>query len=82
MQPTLGLPNPEDWVDVPQAAEMIGVAKSTIFDLINKGKINGYKIGGVRVLWRADVKRFADAYRITRRRQIIAAGARTPFRHG
>lgn len=63
MQPTLPMPNPHDWLSVDQAAEVIGVDRSTIYDLIKRTKITGYMIGSVRVLWRPEITAYAEAYR-------------------
>lgn len=66
MQPTLPMPNPHDWLSVDQAAEVIGVDRSTIYDLIKREKITCYMIGSIRVLWHPEIVAYAEAYRIVK----------------
>jgi excisionase family DNA binding protein len=66
-EPVLPLPNPGDWCDVRQAVEIIGCSRAYLFQMMALGKLPGYKIGGVRLLWRAHVDAFAAAWKMTRR---------------
>lgn len=65
-QQALHLPNPQDWLSVDQAAALIGVDRSTIYDLIRREKLGDFTIGSLRVLWRPEVDAYATAYRIVK----------------
>lgn len=45
---------------IPQAAETIGVSRSTMWALIAKGDIEARKIGAVTVIRHEDLKAFID----------------------
>lgn len=64
MQQTLDLPNPDDWLDGTQAAEIIGTARTFLYSLVERGALGDYKIGKVRVYWRAEVVEYARARKI------------------
>ncbi len=63
MQQTLDLPNPEAWCDSKQAAAILGIGRSALYNLLDRGVVHDYKIGTVRLFWRneiADLKSARD----------------------
>ena len=61
MQQTLDLPNPDAWCDANQTAGILGVGRTTLYDMVGRGALGDYKIGTIRVFWRAEVIRLRDA---------------------
>lgn len=61
MQATLDLPNPDAWCDAKQTAAMLGVSRATLYDMVARGSLGDYKIGNIRVFWRAEVIRLREA---------------------
>ena len=62
----LRLPNPQDWMTVTQAAEAIGVGRSTMYDLFEAGKLHTYAIGSITLCWRDEIDAYAAAYRLVK----------------
>ena len=61
MQQTLDLPNPQQWCDAKQAAALIGISRTGLYRLVERGTLGGYKIGAVRVYWRAELLQLKNA---------------------
>jgi excisionase family DNA binding protein len=61
MQQSLDLPNPDAWCDRKQAAAILDVSNATLYDMVQRGSLGDYKIGSIRVFWRAEVIRLRDA---------------------
>ncbi len=70
MQQTLDLPNPDAWCDAEQAASILGIRRTNLYRLIQRGALGDYKIGGLRVYWRAEVLQVKHA------REVVAGRAR------
>jgi excisionase family DNA binding protein len=63
MNPTLPIPNPQDWCDINQACELLGRSRATVYDMNDRGVIHIHRIGSSRMLWRAEVLEVATALR-------------------
>jgi excisionase family DNA binding protein len=74
---TLPLPNPQDWCDIPQACELLGRSRATVYDMRDRGVLHVHKIGSASLLWRAEVLEVATALR---RLEVGAAGPRSTVR--
>lgn len=68
MQQRLHLPNPDDWLSVAQAVDMLGISRDTLGAMIRDGRLTGHHIGRHRVLWRPEVTELAAALTRTRAR--------------
>lgn len=60
---TLPLPNPQDWVDIGQACDLLGRSRATVYDMRDRGVIVIHEVGAARLLWRAEVLEVAGALR-------------------
>lgn len=60
---TLPLPNPQDWVDIAQACELLGRGRATVYDMRDRGVLTIHEVGSARILWRAEVLDVATALR-------------------
>jgi hypothetical protein len=50
--------NTDDWVSIPQAAEIRGTTRQAITKLVNKGRFKTVVIGGYTLVNRKDVETF------------------------
>jgi excisionase family DNA binding protein len=66
-QLALRMPNPEDWTDATTAVKLTGLSRSTIYEMVNDGRLTAYRIGAHRLFWVDDVKKLADAVKVVRR---------------
>lgn len=67
-QPTLHLPNPQDWISITQAGVLIGVSRTAIADMIKARKLKSYTIGNHRVVWKEHAREMAAARAVAGRR--------------
>lgn len=64
----LPIPNPEDWTDAGGAAEHLGVARSTVYDMVKSGVLTRHVIGGLGAYWVPELRAlFAARERVGRR---------------
>ena len=56
-------PNPEDWLDIGQACEIVRRSRPAVYDMLERGLLTRYVIGTRTMLWRAEVTEVADALR-------------------
>jgi predicted DNA-binding transcriptional regulator AlpA len=59
----LMMPNPSDWLDTNQTAEVLGRSRATVYDMVDRGVLTRYQIGGLSVYWLAEVREVAAALR-------------------
>jgi len=75
--PTLPIPNPEDWLTRGGAAELLDVDPATVTRMVTKGRLTAYYPRGdgrpdrpresrPLMLWAPEVRQLADARRIAR----------------
>lgn len=57
----LPLPNPGDWYDTDQAVAALGIARATIFNMINDGRVRQYRVGTARIYWKHEIDTLATA---------------------
>jgi excisionase family DNA binding protein len=65
-QTTLEIPNPEAWMSVEQAISTLGVSRSTVYEMIERGTLGNYRVGKLRLLWRREVTETAAALALIR----------------
>lgn len=75
-QPQLPLPNPDDWIDINQACELLQRARPTVYDMLERGVLNRHVIGSRTLLWRAEVAEVAAALRLLEARAPSPDGPR------
>jgi hypothetical protein len=63
------IPNPEDWCDAAEAAVVLHRTKATVYDMTNRGVLNAYPVGRIKLWWRPQVARVAAALRVVEARQ-------------
>ncbi len=52
------------WVGVPEAARLLGVRPSLVYNLIRRGELPAYRFGGSWRLKRIDVQVFIQLHRV------------------
>ncbi len=50
-----------DWLTPKEAAKELEVSESAIYAWLNSGQLNGYRIGALRRIKKAELKRFVQA---------------------
>lgn len=69
MQQTLAIPNPDDWIDINAAADLLGVTETTVRRFFASGALTRYKAGRTTIVWRLEVMQLRAA------RQRVRGGA-------
>lgn len=61
--PPLPLPNPQDWMSVNAAAQLLHVGKPHVYRMIRDGLLTGYPVAGSNIilLWATEVQDLAAA---------------------
>ncbi len=49
---------------IAEAAAMLGIGRSTIYELVRSGQLATFKIGQRRLVTRVDLERFIDSCRV------------------
>lgn len=57
------LPNPHDWTDTLGVAQMINRTRATVHDMVKRGVLTRYQIGGTSAFWVPDVREVAASMR-------------------
>jgi excisionase family DNA binding protein len=70
-QTQLPIPNPNDWLTVTDTASLLQVARSTVYVMVNDGRLTPYRIGTMTVFWRPEVEALRGALALARPRSIV-----------
>jgi len=59
----------DNLITVQEAAEVIGCSGRSVHNFINEQRLSSEKIGFARMLYRDEVERFAEAYKLVKGRK-------------
>jgi excisionase family DNA binding protein len=66
IQTAIAVPNPNEWTDTATAVKLTGLSRSTLYAMCEDGRLPFYRIGALRVFWRDDVVKLAQAIKLVR----------------
>lgn len=67
-EPKLPLPNPGDWTDTAGAALILGKSRPTVYEMVDRGVLERYRIGTHGMFWVPQLEQVAAAIRKLARR--------------